>query len=161
MITLNNLMNGKTAFSKAQELKPKTVRIDKDIFIVEGNTGIYKLTINDAALSDTVIDCDCRAGQLNKPCFHAAAVVIAKLIEDGDKRRAEQEAAEAKRQAAEPVHVDFDYSEHYDLNDPEQMNLADMATLPNTPKWNAVKERWFELPREQRATMSFGEFAGI
>jgi hypothetical protein len=154
MITLNNLMNGKTAFSKAQESKPKTVRIDKDIFIVSGHTGIYKLTINDAALSDTVIDCDCRAGQLNKPCYHAASVVIAKLIEDADKRRAEQEAAA-------PVHVDFDYSEIFDLDDHDQMNQADMATLPNTPKWNAVKERWFELPREQRATMSFGEFAGI
>ncbi len=155
MIRLKELMHGKTAFEKAKTIEPKTVRINADTFIIEGNTGIYKLTINNAPLTDTVIDCDCRAGQLNKPCFHAAAVVIAKLTEDGDKRRAEQEAAEANRQA-----VDFDFS-NVDFNDREQVNAADMATLSNTPKWNAVKARWFELPREQRATMIFGEFAGI
>ncbi len=157
MITYKTLIEAKTVFTKALSLKPKTVRVDKNNFGVQGWNDMYLLTINDAALSDTIIDCDCQAGQLKKPCYHAASVLMFKLKEDADKRQAEQEAAAAAAKAAEPVYFDFDI----DFNDLDQVNAADMNCLRDTPANKAIINRWFDIPASRRAGMLFADFAGM
>ncbi len=74
MITYNELMAGKTAFTKALELKPKTVRVDKDNVGGQGYNGTYLVEINDAPLFDTLISCDVKAIQLKEGCYDADRV---------------------------------------------------------------------------------------
>jgi hypothetical protein len=157
MITYNKLIEGKTAFTKALELKPKTVRVDKDTFAVAGYNDLYLVEINDAPLFDTVIACECQAGKLKKACYHAASVLMLKLTEDGDKRRAEQEAAAAAAKAAEPVYFNFDI----DFNDLDQVNAADMNCLRDTPANKAIIDKWFDIPASRRAGLLFADFAGM
>jgi hypothetical protein len=157
MVTYNKLIEGKTAFEKARALNPRTVRIDGDGgFAVAGYNDIYLLTINDASLSDTLISCDCRAGQLNKPCYHAAAVLIAKLTDDADKRRAEQEAAAAPKASQQQRLINY-----IDMNllNEWHSDYANFLDICCTVEISEKAAAWFALPEDSRPT--FANFAGI
>jgi hypothetical protein len=107
MITYAQLKENKTAFAKAKATAPNTFRIAGD-FAVMGTNCAYFIAVEKTTDGYTFA-CECKAGQSNKVCYHAAAAFIEILAEQANKQCAKLHTAhyaagkanaEAKERAA-------------------------------------------------------------
>ena len=103
------------AEKKAREVRPNVMVNGYGDYFVEGSEQIYAVTI--AAEGGLMIDCNCLAGQNEKPCYHAAAAYARHLtlpagqdVRDRDLQLVEQDLRFIARRAN-------DMSGDYDLMD--------------------------------------------
>jgi hypothetical protein len=71
MITTRELQSNSNAFTKAGAVKPPVFKRENG-FAVQGANDIYSVSIQ-GEVENAVIDCNCKAGQNSKPCYHAAS----------------------------------------------------------------------------------------
>ena len=83
------------AESKAREVRPNVTVNGYGDYFVEGSEQIYSVTIASAE-GGLAIDCNCLAGQNEKPCYHAAAAYARHLTlpASGDVRDRNMELVE-------------------------------------------------------------------
>jgi hypothetical protein len=149
MITIKELQNSPNAFTKAQTVQPKTVRsADSDTFGVLGQNGLYLVTIK-GSLTSAVIDCDCRAGQLKKPCYHAASVFN---FIDSEQRTANQADYDADAAAAAEFNFDFDFES--DLMEQPVISRADRLLAEQAAQIQTLETKLAQLERRFTALLN-------